>query len=330
MKITIKLIAFISILFFLQSCISNSKKDNEAIPSESNETKFNGEEELSNINNYIVEKLADSVSNNNYTYWLKNGKIIKLEVFETDGEVGDYYKTEDYYFKDNSKVFAYQTNELNIPNAIDYKALIYYNDSKIIKENYWERDVKKSKKSIEDQLNRLGSTIQNEIIIDKETNKARGLLTILDLSKRYGFDSKNGQNNNNNNNSVDNSIQSTSNTCAICGRVFHNRGYEEGSDGVWRELEEGNQGQICSPDCGRKHNQQFNDVAKKHGINLQDSETNSSSEGEYKMGNDGRVYEQNKCPLCKGTGIETGKNIATGKTEARICPVCEGRGVRSY
>lgn len=122
----------------------------------------------------------------------------------------------------------------------------------------------------------------------------------------------------------------SSNTCSICGNEFHNRGYEEVSEGVWRELEEGNQGQICSPACGRKHNQQFNDVAKKYGVDLEDSETNSSNEGQYKMGNDGRVYEQNKCSLCKGTGIETGRNIATGETEGRICPMCEGRGVRSY
>jgi hypothetical protein len=130
--------------------------------------------------------------------------------------------------------------------------------------------------------------------------------------------------------SVSNSIESTSNICSICGKRFNNRGYEEVSEGVWRELAEGNQGLICSPACGRKHNQQFNHVAKKYGVDLEDSETNSSNEGQYKMGNDSRVYEQNKCSLCKGTGIETGRNVATGETEGRICPMCEGRGVRSY
>ncbi|MDR7210920.1 hypothetical protein [Flavobacterium piscis] len=130
--------------------------------------------------------------------------------------------------------------------------------------------------------------------------------------------------------SVSNSIESTSNICSICGKKFNNRGYEEVSEGVWRELAEGNQGQICSPACGRIHTQQFNDVPKKYGVDLENSETNTSSEAEYKMGNDGRVYEQNKCPLCKGTGIETGRNVATGETEGRICPMCEGRGVRSY
>lgn len=126
------------------------------------------------------------------------------------------------------------------------------------------------------------------------------------------------------------SRQSSTNICSVCGRDFYGRGYEEVSEGVWQELAEGNQGQICSPACGRKHNQQFNDVAKKYGVDLEDSGTNYNNDGQYRMGNDGRVYEQNKCSLCKGTGIETGRNVATGKTEGRICPMCEGRGVRSY
>jgi hypothetical protein len=154
------------------------------------------------------------------------------------------------------------------------------------------------------------------------------------------FHNKNQKTEESNNTTVDsmsnsvgtksNSIESTSNICIICGKEFHNRGYEEVATDVWKELDEGNQGQICSISCGRKHSQQFNDVAKKYGVDLEDSETNSSNEGQYKMGNDGRVYEQNKCSLCKGTGIETGRNIATGETEGRICPMCEGRGVRSY
>ena len=123
MKITFKLIAFFLILFLLQSCISNSKKGNSTNTVENNEAKFNGEEELLNINNYIVEKHADSISNNNYKYWLKDGRIIKLNVVDGDGE--NYKIEEDYYLKDNT-VFAYQKKELNFPNAIDYMALIYF------------------------------------------------------------------------------------------------------------------------------------------------------------------------------------------------------------
>ena len=131
-------------------------------------------------------------------------------------------------------------------------------------------------------------------------------------------------------NSNHSEIEEISNQCSICGKIFHNRGYEEVAIDVWKELDEGNQGQICSITCGRKHSQQFNAVAKKHGIDLEDSQTNSKNGEEYKLGNDGRVYEQNKCSLCKGTGIETGRNVATGETEGRVCPMCEGRGVRSY
>jgi hypothetical protein len=185
MKITTKIILSISILFLLHSCIFNSKKDDSGNTAENNETKFNGEEELLNINNYIVEKNADSISNNNYKYWLKDGRIIKLNIVDGDGE--NYNIEEDYYLKNNT-VFAYQKKELNFPNAIDYKALIYFDGSKTTKEDFWISDVKTTKKSVEDQLKRIGYTIQNEIILDTDTNKSKGLLTLLDLSKRYGFD----------------------------------------------------------------------------------------------------------------------------------------------
>lgn len=62
----------------------------------------------------------------------------------------------------------------------------------------------------------------------------------------------------------------------------------------------------------------------------QESESQQGNNGQYHMGSDGRVYENNKCSLCKGTGIEKGRNLATGEVEGRVCPMCEGRGVRSY
>lgn len=122
------------------------------------------------------------------------------------------------------------------------------------------------------------------------------------------------------------------NTCTICGNDFVGRGFEEQMDGSCIELEYPYSNQLCSPSCARKASQKLLDVAKKYGIELdeQNLETNSNTQGDYHMGNDGRVYENNKCSLCKGTGIETGKNIATGETQERICPMCEGRGVRSY
>jgi hypothetical protein len=63
--------------------------------------------------------------------------------------------------------------------------------------------------------------------------------------------------------------------------------------------------------------------------NNSNSNSNMNSNG-YHMGRDGRVYENSACSLCRGTGIETGRNIATGELEGRICPMCQGRGVRNY
>ncbi|MEO8240333.1 MAG: hypothetical protein ABI576_19670 [Flavobacterium sp.] len=128
--------------------------------------------------------------------------------------------------------------------------------------------------------------------------------------------------------SVSNSIESTSNICSICGKEFNNRGYEEVSEGVWKELEEGNQGLICSPACGRKHNQQFKDIAKKYGVDLEDSQTNSPNNSNYTTDKDGNLHEPNACPLCKGKGYELGRNLGNGEREMITCRICKGTGSR--
>ena len=82
----------------------------------------------------------------------------------------------------------------------------------------------------------------------------------------------------------------------------------------------------------QKQNQKYNQILKKHGyapINFDKNSTNSSSGGDYHMGNDGLIYENNKCQLCKGTGIETANNLMGGQ-DSRVCPMCDGRGVRTY
>lgn len=124
----------------------------------------------------------------------------------------------------------------------------------------------------------------------------------------------------------------TTNTCNICGNEFYGNGYEEQSDGTFKELEYPYSNQICSPSCGRKHVQNINSVARKYGVELdeQNSKSSPNTQGDYHMGNDGRVYENNKCTLCKGTGVEKGRNVATGEPKVRICPMCDGKGVRSY
>lgn len=117
--------------------------------------------------------------------------------------------------------------------------------------------------------------------------------------------------------------------CSICGNKFEGNGYEEVSNGVWKELHEPNSGTICSVSCGRKHAQEFDDIANSFGVDLNESNSNNQNGGDYDMKNDGKVYETNACSICNGTGIE--KNRSSFSDEVgRICPMCDGKGVRSY
>jgi hypothetical protein len=65
-------------------------------------------------------------------------------------------------------------------------------------------------------------------------------------------------------------------------------------------------------------------------LNENQNSFEGTSENKYETGNDGRVYETDACSLCNGTGLEKGRNMATGEAESRICPMCDGKGVRSY
>ena len=57
--------------------------------------------------------------------------------------------------------------------------------------------------------------------------------------------------------------------------------------------------------------------------------SNSQINADYSVESDGRVYENDACGLCGGTGIETNHSATFGDQE-RICPMCEGRGRQSY
>ncbi|WP_129582976.1 hypothetical protein [Flavobacterium cyanobacteriorum] len=61
-----------------------------------------------------------------------------------------------------------------------------------------------------------------------------------------------------------------------------------------------------------------------------DYSSDSQSSSDYSVGSDGKLYENEACELCSGTGVETGTNMHTGETEGRICPMCDGKGRRSY
>lgn len=128
--------------------------------------------------------------------------------------------------------------------------------------------------------------------------------------------------NNKINNNSSNAQTSSNNTCAVCGRQFVGNGYEEVSDGVWKQCREPYQCPICSKQCGMKHTAKMNGYING---NTRSSNTNS----DYNIGNDGRLYENNSCSLCKGTGIETSHSSLMGD-QARVCPMCSGKGVRSY
>jgi hypothetical protein len=125
------------------------------------------------------------------------------------------------------------------------------------------------------------------------------------------------------NSTNENSSNVIYNQCSICGRKFTGNGFEEVSEGVWKPCQEPYQCYICSQECGMKHTAQMNALLNKLGG------VGNNNGGGYITGSDGRIYESNVCPLCKGTGIE--KNQSSLSDEyGRICPMCGGKGVRSY
>jgi hypothetical protein len=125
-----------------------------------------------------------------------------------------------------------------------------------------------------------------------------------------------GQTNENTDNSREEVVRGKNNngivshSCSICDREFVGRGYEEVADGIWQPCQEPYQCFICSRSCGLKHTQKMNSL-------IRSLENQNQSSG-------------NSCGLCKGTGIERGRDIVTGETVGRICPMCDGKGVITY
>jgi hypothetical protein len=184
MKTTTKLLTLLAIIILIGSCKRNSTESIDNKTGEIVSIDINPEEEFNTINTIIKNKQADSISENDYTYWTNDDKIIKLNVFKGDGE--NFSMNEDYYFYDN-KVFASKIKKMVIPDAIDYEALVFFKNSEIIKEDYWMRGEKTTKSALESELKMFGSSIENDIILDDVTKKSRGLLTLPDLSKRLGL-----------------------------------------------------------------------------------------------------------------------------------------------
>lgn len=121
--------------------------------------------------------------------------------------------------------------------------------------------------------------------------------------------------------------------CSICNNSFYGRGYQEVSQGIWRECQEPYQCSICSPACGIKHSQNWNNIYRDAGISTSRNNStflDASSTSQYNEGSDGRLYENKVCSLCNGTGFEKGGSSLVQGDEYRICPICKGKGVRSY
>lgn len=140
------------------------------------------------------------------------------------------------------------------------------------------------------------------------------------------------------NNNAKTETTTTTTTCNICGREFYGNGYEEQLDGTFKELPDGNQGFLCSPSCARKASQKLDDVAKKYGIDLNES---SGSKCQRCSGH----YENGFCNLCGGASPERvnqsiqsrancemcqGNKYVEGYDGVKVCPVCKGIGKKSY
>ncbi len=164
-------IALIALLFIQYSCTNPYSAENP-------------KKEYFRINTEINESLIDSISKENYTYWFKNNEIVKLYVYEGDGE--NYASHKEFFIKDK-KVIAYQINEIISPISVNYKALIFLNDGKISTEEFWIDDIKKDKKSILEYFKTNDLSFEENVTIEDKTKKFVGDLTITELMEVFGI-----------------------------------------------------------------------------------------------------------------------------------------------
>ena len=128
-------------------------------------------------------------------------------------------------------------------------------------------------------------------------------------------------------------------TCSICGNSFLGNGYEEQMDGSWKELEDGYQGQICSPTCGERHAEKMNKIGQKYGVDLE----NESNDGPCQRCSGS--YVDGFCTICGGASPERvnqsmqnradcemcqGNKYIDGYDGLEVCGVCNGSGKQTY
>ena len=220
-------------------------------------------------------------------------------------------------------------------------------DSKLISEKEYESLKKEilfednSIKQLEKDLDK--DSITNEIYDINPTklkSNSIGIYIVIGLCVAFYFAFVNSKDNTNYSSSVDSESTNAdvpetetsypTEVCGICGKTFHNRGYEEVSEGVYKEIEEG-QGTICSESCARKHTQDLIDLGNKYSSSPNNSIIHQTGNSDYYEGSDGMIYENSPCDLCRGTGYEinTAQHVLGGPNR-RICPMCQGKGVKSY
>jgi len=121
-------------------------------------------------------------------------------------------------------------------------------------------------------------------------------------------------------------VQKENINCMLCGKDL--------TDSYDKRSSPSGRGYFCY-DCYNLamkgiHSKSDSETSSSNGDNsyLGDANQNNS----YSTGSDGKVYENNPCGLCGGTGIEVGtaRNSVTGEKERRICPACDESGHVSY
>lgn len=181
MKAYFKITALLLFSIGVQSCTNKETPKLQV-------SNFDGQKELTEIDNSIRNKTLDSITGDGYKYWYKQGKVLKLHLEIGNGGYGtDFVGAENYYLNENGNVFAYQKAENNLKDNKLYRALIFFNGENIVEENYWVDNVKKARKEMEAILKSHYHSI-NDIINDYQTKNSKGLLTISNLSKEFSIE----------------------------------------------------------------------------------------------------------------------------------------------
>jgi hypothetical protein len=145
---------------------------------------FDGPKELSTIDNSINNGTMDSITVGDNAYWFKNGRVVKLYLLSGYG--GRFEVNENYYFKEDGQVFAYQKEEIN-SQGFQYRVLFYFNGSNVTDGYYWFNKISMDKREMEINLKKIGYSLKDMANVE-ETKRSKGQLTISELTKENGIE----------------------------------------------------------------------------------------------------------------------------------------------